>query len=125
FIPASVKCPTARLQRSRHLAEQCVLLPSFPCCALQRQSPGQAQFRRPYHEYGAFPDQSLDGWKRYAIFTACVRNVVSEICVWAHEDSGDGRPERRRGISCDFFFQAEDGIRDYKVTGVQTCALPI
>src|SRR6266446_4420490 len=24
-----------------------------------------------------------------------------------------------------FFFQAEDAIRDYKVTGVQTCALPI
>src|SRR6478735_366157 len=24
-----------------------------------------------------------------------------------------------------FFFQAEDGILDYKVTGVQTCALPI
>ena len=24
-----------------------------------------------------------------------------------------------------FFFQAEDGIRDYDVTGVQTCALPI
>src|SRR5688500_20061692 len=24
-----------------------------------------------------------------------------------------------------FFFQAEDGIRYYKVTGVQTCALPI
>src|SRR5688500_19133322 len=24
-----------------------------------------------------------------------------------------------------FFFQAEDGIRGYKVTGVQTCALPI
>src|ERR1039457_3727271 len=24
-----------------------------------------------------------------------------------------------------FFFQAEDGIRDHKVTGVQTCALPI
>src|SRR2546426_7229360 len=28
-------------------------------------------------------------------------------------------------ISFFFFFQAEDGIRDYKVTGVQTCALPI
>src|SRR2546426_9025511 len=28
-------------------------------------------------------------------------------------------------FSCVFFFQAEDGIRDYKVTGVQTCALPI
>src|SRR5438067_1081927 len=25
----------------------------------------------------------------------------------------------------DFFFQAEDGIRDRNVTGVQTCALPI
>src|SRR5256885_5047788 len=28
-------------------------------------------------------------------------------------------------LSFFFFFQAEDGIRDYKVTGVQTCALPI
>src|SRR2546430_16470534 len=27
--------------------------------------------------------------------------------------------------SCVFFFQAEDGIRDLTVTGVQTCALPI
>src|SRR5699024_12013166 len=26
---------------------------------------------------------------------------------------------------CYFFFQAEDGIRDRNVTGVQTCALPI
>src|SRR2546429_6944015 len=32
------------------------------------------------------------------------------------------------GVSDDvvyFFFQAEDGIRDVAVTGVQTCALPI
>src|SRR5690554_7784031 len=28
-------------------------------------------------------------------------------------------------ISFFFFFQAEDGIRDADVTGVQTCALPI
>src|SRR5258706_11274751 len=29
-------------------------------------------------------------------------------------------------MSCHlFFFQAEDGIRDWSVTGVQTCALPI
>src|SRR5256885_4208469 len=32
------------------------------------------------------------------------------------------RGDARHGL---FFFQAEDGIRDYKVTGVQTCALPI
>src|SRR2546422_6941098 len=32
-----------------------------------------------------------------------------------------------REAACDlfFFFQAEDGIRDVAVTGVQTCALPI
>src|SRR5207253_8457409 len=29
------------------------------------------------------------------------------------------------GCSFFFFFQAEDGIRDGHVTGVQTCALPI
>src|SRR5205823_8080849 len=28
-------------------------------------------------------------------------------------------------VFCCFFFQAEDGIRDKLVTGVQTCALPI
>src|SRR5256886_7415130 len=28
-------------------------------------------------------------------------------------------------VLCFFFFQAEDGIRDLTVTGVQTCALPI
>src|SRR6266436_2279247 len=28
-------------------------------------------------------------------------------------------------MNCAFFFQAEDGIRDVAVTGVQTCALPI
>src|SRR2546426_6099023 len=33
--------------------------------------------------------------------------------------------QRQSLCSFFFFFQAEDGIRDYKVTGVQTCALPI
>src|SRR5690348_17437628 len=44
---------------------------------------------------------------------------------------GFGRECRLRGVVrilgrplC-FFFQAEDGIRDGRVTGVQTCALPI
>src|SRR2546427_8629223 len=32
---------------------------------------------------------------------------------------------RNRCLSSFFFFQAEDGIRDLTVTGVQTCALPI
>src|SRR5256885_8469716 len=40
---------------------------------------------------------------------------------------GTGREEfsTKDVLSLFFFFQAEDGIRDYKVTGVQTCALPI
>src|SRR2546430_6652714 len=33
--------------------------------------------------------------------------------------------DRLRGRVMFFFFQAEDGIRDLTVTGVQTCALPI
>src|SRR5690606_40085941 len=40
---------------------------------------------------------------------------------------GVGRHDDRRACarySSVFFFQAEDGIRDFHVTGVQTCALP-
>src|SRR5256885_5653856 len=37
----------------------------------------------------------------------------------------DSRFSLWQGISSAVFFQAEDGIRGYKVTGVQTCALPI
>src|SRR5690606_39406529 len=33
--------------------------------------------------------------------------------------------EIRRDVIFSFFFQAEDGIRVFHVTGVQTCALPI
>src|SRR5256886_12884476 len=38
---------------------------------------------------------------------------------------GGGTGWSRSGLSFSFFFQAEDGIRDLTVTGVQTCALPI
>src|SRR2546430_5943154 len=37
----------------------------------------------------------------------------------------DSIPQRRCCSLFFFFFQAEDGIRDLTVTGVQTCALPI
>src|SRR5256885_12438310 len=45
----------------------------------------------------------------------CIVAVVNEVLGASWSGALD---------SC-FFFQAEDGIRDYKVTGVQTCALPI
>src|SRR5690606_17282051 len=47
-------------------------------------------------------------------------------CVGRAIQQPDRRPaavQARR--CCFFFFQAEDGIRDFHVTGVQTCALPI
>src|SRR5699024_11340904 len=41
-------------------------------------------------------------------------------------DPAAGVPIMARGrVPLFFFFQAEDGIRDRNVTGVQTCALPI
>src|SRR5262249_58070334 len=49
-----------------------------------------------------------------------------ELRVGGVLDEGDAvvaEVELRRGEV--FFFQAEDGIRDWSVTGVQTCALPI
>src|SRR5256886_6698145 len=47
----------------------------------------------------------------------CSRRVGEEAC--------GGIRSRRKVIRGCFFFQAEDGIRDLTVTGVQTCALPI
>src|SRR5256885_9972918 len=44
--------------------------------------------------------------------------------VWM-EHFSEGPNVEIKGWLLLFFFQAEDGIRDYKVTGVQTCALPI
>src|SRR2546430_9442719 len=38
---------------------------------------------------------------------------------------GEVQGVRVRVLDVVFFFQAEDGIRDLTVTGVQTCALPI
>src|SRR2546430_8190917 len=42
---------------------------------------------------------------------------------WIRSSSHRSRKTSSRGVV--FFFQAEDGIRDLTVTGVQTCALPI
>src|SRR5689334_5318117 len=56
---------------------------------------------------------------------AVPRDVTPEsahvLCKRLEDSPLDERRERSYG----FFFQAEDGIRDGTVTGVQTCALPI
>src|SRR5207253_8628026 len=47
---------------------------------------------------------------------------VSASCRWLSERPSPGIAPC---VAWCFFFQAEDGIRDGHVTGVQTCALPI
>src|SRR2546429_3597150 len=49
------------------------------------------------------------------------------VALWLRLQPSPSLPPRvlEVYISCTFFFQAEDGIRDVAVTGVQTCALPI
>src|SRR2546430_10211285 len=58
-----------------------------------------------------------------AVTGATCATVVTAIgCdVFAH----DNGPRAEQLAHYVFFFQAEDGIRDLTVTGVQTCALPI
>src|SRR5438876_3593752 len=46
-------------------------------------------------------------------------------CVIQPNDTRAPSRSSRTGTTPAFFFQAEDGIRDGRVTGVQTCALPI
>src|SRR2546426_6229380 len=58
----------------------------------------------------------LSIWVNRGSFSTAIAKEYVEGCAGCgHEPSGKNF----------FFFQAEDGIRDYKVTGVQTCALPI
>src|SRR5579859_2207652 len=59
-----------------------------------------------------------------------LESILSLLSTSKFVNSVDGLLDRpneslRRKILCFFFFQAEDGIRDLTVTGVQTCALPI
>src|SRR5256885_133312 len=52
------------------------------------------------------------------------RKVSAEVDL-VHQQTQNQRYGSSHIGATVFFFQAEDGIRDYKVTGVQTCALPI
>src|SRR5438132_6169505 len=50
--------------------------------------------------------------------------AIARVFTSALAGSSKGKPEIVK-MPLPFFFQAEDGIRDHCVTGVQTCALPI
>src|SRR5437762_9499506 len=51
--------------------------------------------------------------------------VGAQVMGGARAARGGGADGGMVGLRGFFFFQAEDGIRDTSVTGVQTCALPI
>src|SRR5688572_3277903 len=53
-------------------------------------------------------------WKRLCLFVCRALSSIMVICMLT-----------AIRLLLTFFFQAEDGIRDLTVTGVQTCALPI
>src|SRR5690606_39367081 len=48
---------------------------------------------------------------------------LADVSISLHSDLLFKRPHILQDEN--FFLQAEDGIRDFHVTGVQTCALPI
>src|SRR3989454_9217766 len=61
--------------------------------------------------------------EHWLLVYAVIPNNMFVFFIQAEDGIGDYKVT---GVqTCVFFFQAEDGIRDYKVTGVQTCALPI
>src|SRR5260370_22118162 len=67
----------------------------------------------PVHVRGALYGAYSYNYTKYVKSALCERCAVLGM-AW------------RRMVGCGvFFFQAEDGIRDSSVTGVQTCALPI
>src|SRR2546430_4046838 len=58
------------------------------------------------------PERRIEEMDRGAVSMQVVSTVPVMFSYWAKPRDA-------------FFFQAEDGIRDLTVTGVQTCALPI
>src|SRR5258706_11222475 len=59
------------------------------------------------------------------VYCSCALVYVRRVVFFFEVEDGI-RDWSVAGVqTCVFFFQAEDGIRDWSVTGVQTCALPI
>src|SRR2546430_4327024 len=65
-----------------------------------------------------------DGGGTMGRVIAQMRAVEAELAGQGADAFGAIRESFAPGVVF-FFFQAEDGIRDLTVTGVQTCALPI
>src|SRR2546430_610151 len=60
-----------------------------------------------------------------AAATAMGMDNLNAIAIYGSVANGNLGQSNNANDQLLFFFQAEDGIRDLTVTGVQTCALPI
>src|SRR5256885_3736757 len=67
-------------------------------------------------DFGEGDNPSRDAFKTKADVVKFVQEAVADGAKVIQQQGDAG---------LDFFFQAEDGIRDLTLTGVQTCALPI
>src|SRR5687768_8866022 len=91
------------------------------CCLVRDEGPGisVAEQARLFHKGVRLSSVPTGGEPSTGFGLAVAWDLVRKI-------GGDLRCESKPGSgACFFFFQAEDGIRDVAVTGVQTCALPI
>src|SRR2546430_10015437 len=72
--------------------------------------------------------QTNPSWQYRAHFSAVAARAMRQILVNYAKSQGSqkrGGGDIKVELGEAVFFQAEDGIRDLTVTGVQTCALPI
>src|SRR6266581_6134657 len=65
--------------------------------------------------------RTMGGFSNFAISFSIISILTGAVTLYDYGLSMGGPAEMAFG----FFLQAEDGIRDARVTGVQTCALPI
>src|SRR2546430_146702 len=94
-------------------------------------------FRRVLLGFCASTAARTSGWLVRRAVAAQRRRCVARARRRVHRGAGTGpRVDEESRVRVEwldilgsdgecFFFQAEDGIRDLTVTGVQTCALPI
>src|SRR6266436_8832459 len=77
--------------------------------------------------------KTIGAWITVVVAAGAALGAAAKFTFWVYDEwrrrgtqQGFVVPKKTLQISQKFFFfQAEDGIRDVAVTGVQTCALPI
>src|SRR2546429_6681934 len=103
---------TGRVSKTAWAPEIDVRIANPPTALLKKYRLKEKSF---FYDYASFVVRLI----RNEEVTDRIRGVISAERILID------RPVDIRVMVFPFFFQAEDGIRDVAVTGVQTCALPI